>query len=61
MIFNFGLFARITITPPVIKTAKSTYVLANGKSEIVKMVKKRDLNIEVFPIQLVKKPIWCYE
>jgi len=54
-------YKRITITPPVIKTAKSTYVLANGKSEIVKMVKKRDLNIEVFPIQLVKKPIWCYE
>lgn len=52
---------RLTVTPPVIKTAKITYILVSGraKAKIVEQAKQSPVDIDKLPVQLVEKPIWC--
>ena len=53
---------RITVTPVVIKNAKTTYILVQGveKMKIVEQAKLLQVNINKLPVQMVEKPIWCY-
>ena len=53
---------RLTITPAVIKNAKSTYILVQGmeKIKIVEQAKLLPVDVNRLPVQMVKKPIWCY-
>jgi len=53
---------RLTVTPPVIKSAQTTYILALGreKQKIVEQVKQQPADINRLPVQMVENPIWCY-
>lgn len=55
-------YCRLTVTPPVIINAKKTYILAlgNAKARIVEQAKQSPIDINRLPVQMVKKPIWCY-
>ena len=54
-------YRRVTVTPPVIKHSKLTYILAPSrtKSIIIEKVKQSIEDSNRFPAKLVKKPIWC--
>jgi len=54
-------YKRLTITPPVIKSAKTTYILAYGsaKKQIIEQAKQNPTDINKLPVQMIKKPIWC--
>jgi len=54
-------YKRLTVTPPVIKKAKTTYILAPGreKAKVVEQSKQLPLNINRFPVKMVKSPVWC--
>ena len=56
-------YKRLTVTQPVIKSAKITYVLVIGqeKEKIVEQAKEKPININRLPVQIVKNPIWCYK
>ena len=56
-------YKRITVTPPVIKSAKTTYVLAQGsrKNEIIEQAKQNSTDINKLPVQIVENPIWCHK
>ena len=54
-------YRRVTVTPPVIKRSKLTYILAPSrtKSIIIEKVKQSIEDSNRIPVKLVKKPIWC--
>ena len=55
-------YKRLTVTPPVIKSAKTTYILAQGstKKQIIEQAKQNPTDINKLPVQMIKKPIWCH-
>jgi len=55
-------YKRLTVTPPVIKSAKTTYLLAQGnaKKQIIEQAKKNSIEINKLPVKLIEKPIWCH-
>ena len=56
-------YKRLTVTPPVIKSAKTTYILAQGsaKNQIIEQAKKNPTDINKLPLQMIKIPIWCHK
>jgi len=46
----------------VIKSAKTTYLLAQGnaKKQIIEQAKKNSIEINKLPVKLIEKPIWCH-
>jgi len=56
-------YKRLTITPLVVKNAKTIYILAPGrkKQKIVECAKKQPININRLPIQMIINPIWCVD
>ena len=54
-------YKRLTVTPPVIKNAKTTYILAQdgSKDEIIEKGKQNQKDITKLPAQMVKAPIFC--
>jgi len=55
-------YKRLTVTPPVIKSAKITYILAEGsaKKQIIEQAKQNSADINRLPAQMTKAPIWCH-
>jgi len=55
-------YKRITVTPPVIKRARTTYILApnSTKLKIKENIKDNQLGINELPVKMIKKPIWCH-
>ncbi|MBI2895826.1 MAG: 6-phosphogluconolactonase [Deltaproteobacteria bacterium] len=53
-------FARLTITPRVIDTAKNVFVLATGaeKAEAVARALEGELDVATTPAQLARKGVW---
>ena len=58
----FSAYNRLTVTPTVIKYAKTTYILAvdRSKSKIVEQAKQTTIDINKLPVQMVENRIWCY-
>jgi len=56
-------YKRLTVTLPVIKSAKTTYILAQGraKKQIVEQAKQNPIDINKLPVQMIKNPIWCQD
>jgi len=55
-------YKRLTVTPSVIKNAKTIYILAEGstKNKIIEQAKQIPADLNKFPVQMIKKPIWCH-
>jgi len=56
-------YERLTVTPPVIKSARTTYILAQGKekAKVIERVQQKSTDKNELPVQMVKKPIWCHK
>ncbi len=56
-------FSRITITPPVIKSAKNILVLATGnkKTEVVNNAMKKQLSIDECPATILLNATWLLD
>lgn len=56
-------YKRLTVTPPVIKNALITYILAAGESkkEIVDKVNRMEEDVDIIPAVMTKDPIWCFD
>ena len=55
-------YKRLTVTPPVIKNAKTTYILAQGeaKKQVIEKIRQSPIDINKYPVQIVKHPIYCH-
>ena len=56
-------YKRLTVTPPVIKNAKSIFILAPGinKAKIMKEAQQNTSDIDNLPVLLAQNPIWCLD
>jgi 6-phosphogluconolactonase/glucosamine-6-phosphate isomerase/deaminase len=54
---------RLTVMPPVIKNAKSIFILAPGinKAKIMKEAQQNTSDIDNLPVLLAQNPIWCLD